>query len=53
LTIDAGIGWPLGRSLEVALLGTNLGDATYAQTADPNGVAAPGRSFQLTLRGRI
>ena len=31
----------------------NVADAAYHQTADPNGVPAPGRSLQLTLRGRV
>lgn len=50
---DGGVGWRLSPGLEIALLGRNLGDADYRQTADPNGVAAPGRSFQVTLRGRV
>lgn len=51
--LDAGIGYTFAPSLEVGLLGRNLADASYRQTADPNGVRAPGRWFQVTLRGRL
>jgi iron complex outermembrane receptor protein len=52
-SLDAGAGVAVAAWLDLGLLARNLTDATFFQTADPNGVPAPGRSVQLTLRGRL
>jgi outer membrane receptor protein involved in Fe transport len=51
--VDAGVGYRVGRALELQLLGRNLTDRAYYGTADSTAVLAPGRSVQLSLRGRI
>ncbi len=51
--LDAGAGVAVAEWLDLGVLARNLADAAYFQTADPNGVPAPGRSLQLTLRGRL
>lgn len=51
--VDAGFGYRLSEMLEVQLLGRNLTDRAYFNSADEGTVLAPGRSVQLALRGRI
>lgn len=51
--LDAGAGFTVAPWLDLGLIARNVTDAFYHQTADPNGVPAPGRSLQLTLRGRV
>jgi len=49
--LDGGVGFDLGRGLELALLGRNLLDRSYLGGADERAVAAPGRSVRVVLRG--
>ena len=51
--LDAGAGLTVAPWLDLGVIARNITDAAYYQTADPNGVPAPGRSLQLTLRGRV
>ena len=51
--LDAAVGFRLCDALEVQLLGRNLLDKAYLASADDDSVLAPGRSFQLTIRGMI
>lgn len=51
--VDAGLGYRVSEVLELQLLGRNLADRFYYGSADEKTVPAPGRSVQLTLRGRI
>lgn len=51
--VDAGFGYRVNEALEVQLLGRNLTDRAYFGTADALAVLAPGRTVQLSLRGRI
>ncbi len=51
--LDGAIGWAFSEKLQVQLLGRNLLDRTYLGSADEDSVLAPGRSFILTLRGRL
>ena len=51
--LDAGIGWSVSRALEISLVGRNLFDRSYLGSADEDAVLAPGRSVQLSLRGRF
>ena len=49
--MDAGVGWRVNGALEVQLLGRNLFDHAYLGSADENAVLAPGRSWQVSVRG--
>ncbi len=49
--LDAGFGWKLSRALELGLVGRNLFNRSYFGSADEDGVLAPGRSVQLSIRG--
>ncbi|MEN8165244.1 MAG: TonB-dependent receptor [Acidobacteriota bacterium] len=51
--LDGAIGWAFSEKLQLQLLGRNLFDRTYLGSADEDSVPAPGRSFTLTLRGRL
>jgi len=51
--LDGAIGWAFSEKLQLQLLGRNLFDKTYLGSADEDSVLAPGRSFTLTLRGRL
>ncbi len=51
--LDGAIGWAFSESLQLQLLGRNLFDRAYLGSADEDAVLAPGRSFTLTLRGRL
>jgi len=51
LTVDAGIGTRLTSSLELQVLGRNLLDRSYLDSADASAVLAPGRALEVTLRG--
>lgn len=51
--MDAGVGVRLNRALELYLVGRNLFDKAYLGSADEDAVLAPGRSFQLSIRGRF
>jgi outer membrane receptor protein involved in Fe transport len=51
--VDAGVGYRISQALELQLLGRNLTDRAYYGAADSTAVLAPGRSVQLSLRGRI
>ena len=51
--VDAGVGYNLSEALQLQLTGRNLLDRTYPGSADEDAVLAPGRSFQLILRGRL
>jgi iron complex outermembrane receptor protein len=51
--IDAGVGYHLSDAVQLQLTGRNLLDRSYPGSADEDAVIAPGRSFQLILRGRI
>ncbi len=51
--LDAGVGYRLSTALDVQLLGRNLLDRAYLASADEDAVLAPGRSVQLSLRGRF
>jgi iron complex outermembrane receptor protein len=51
--VDAGVGFRVSRAFEVAILGRNLFDEGYLVSADEDAVLAPGRSVQLSLRGRL
>ncbi|MFZ5788651.1 MAG: TonB-dependent receptor [Acidobacteriota bacterium] len=50
---DAGAGFRVSQALELQLLGRNLLDRAYRDSADEASVLAPGRSIRLTLRGQI
>lgn len=50
---DLGVGYRLNEMLEIQLLGRNLGDREYFGSTDENTILAPGRSVQLSLRGRV
>ena len=52
-TVDLGGGWRLSRLFEVHVLARNLLDKTYLDSPDENAVLAPGRSFEIALRGRL
>jgi len=51
--LDAGFGWKLSRTLELGLVGRNLLNRSYIASADEDAVLAPGRSVQLSIRGRF
>ncbi|MEE4271489.1 MAG: TonB-dependent receptor [Thermoanaerobaculales bacterium] len=51
--LDAGVGLRLSDALELNLLGRNLFDKAYLDSSDEDAVLAPGRSFQLSIRGRF
>jgi iron complex outermembrane receptor protein len=51
--LDGAIGWAFSEKLQLQLLGRNLLDKAYLGSADEDSVLAPGRSFTLTLRGRL
>ena len=51
--LDAGFGWRLSRALEFGIVGRNLLDRSYFSSADEDAVLAPGRSVQLSIRGRF
>ncbi len=51
--LDAGFGWKLSRALELGLVGRNLFNRSYFGSADEDAVLAPGRSVQLSIRGRF
>jgi outer membrane receptor protein involved in Fe transport len=51
--LDAGVTWTLSRAVQLQLLGRNLLDESYLVSADEDAVLAPGRSFQLSLRGTL
>ena len=51
--LDAGAGYALKRWLELSVLARNLFDRSYLASADEDAVLAPGRSFQIVLRGRL
>ena len=51
--LDGAIGWAFTEGLQLQLLGRNLLDRTYLGSADEDAVLAPGRSFILTVRGRL
>jgi outer membrane receptor protein involved in Fe transport len=51
--VDGAVGWAFGPELEIQLLGRNLFDEGFLGSADEDAVLAPGRSFTLTLRGRL
>jgi iron complex outermembrane receptor protein len=51
--LDAGVGYHLSDALQLQLSGRNLLDRSYPGSADEDAVLAPGRSFQLILRGRM
>ena len=50
--LDGAVGFRLSDALQIRLLGRNLLDKAYLASADADSVLAPGRSLQLTLRGR-
>lgn len=49
--LDLGVGIRIAPGLEAQLLGRNLLDRSYLDSADENAVLAPGRSLEVTLRG--
>ena len=49
--LDASLGMRLSDMVQVQLLGRNLLDADYLVSADENAVPAPGRTFELAVRG--
>ena len=51
--LDAGFGWRLSRALELGIVGRNLFNRSYVASADEDAVFAPGRSVQLSIRGRF
>jgi len=51
--LDAGVGFRISDALELNLLGRNLFDKAYLDSSDEDAVLAPGRSFQLSIRGRF
>jgi iron complex outermembrane receptor protein len=51
--LDAGFGWRLSRALELGIVGRNLFNRSYLSSADEDAVLAPGRSVQLSIRGRF
>lgn len=51
--LDATVGWRLSAAMELQLLGRNLLDRAYFASADEDAVLAPGRSIQLSIRGRL
>lgn len=51
--LDAGAGWRLSSALEIAIVLRNLLDEAYLASADEEAVLAPGRSVQLSIRGRF
>jgi iron complex outermembrane receptor protein len=51
--VDVGAGVRLSSALEIGILGRNLFDRSYFSSADEDAVLAPGRSVQLSIRGRF
>ena len=51
--LDAGIGWRLGRRVEIDLLGRNLVDKAYLVSPDSRATLAAGRSGLATLTLRF
>ncbi len=51
--LDAGLGLPLGRGLELRVLGRNLLDRAYLASTDEDAVLAPGRSLGVMVRMRL
>jgi outer membrane receptor protein involved in Fe transport len=51
--LDVGVTWTLSTAVQLQLLGRNLLDSEYLVSADEDGVLAPGRSIQLSLRGAL
>ncbi len=51
--LDATVGYRLSAALELQLLGRNLLNRAYLASADEDAMLAPGRSVQLTIRGRL
>lgn len=52
-TLEMGAGWHLSDLLELRLVGRNLTDRRYFESADAAAALARGRSFTLGLVGRI
>ena len=51
--LDSAVGYRLSAALEVQLLGRNLLNKAFFASADEDAVLAPGRSLQLSIRGRL
>lgn len=51
--VDASVGYRFSPQLEVSLLGRNLFDHDYLGSPDVAAMPAPGRNFQLVLRGKV
>ncbi len=51
VAVDAGFGYRVTEALEIQLLGRNLSDRRYLDSADEKAVLAPGRAVELTVRG--
>jgi len=49
--VDAALGMRVRDALEVELLGRNLGDRAYPDSADALAALAPGRTIAISLRG--
>ncbi len=53
VVFDAGLGRDIGDHLQLQLLGRNLFDQTYPASTDEKSMPAPGRSLQLSIRGKF
>ncbi len=51
--IDVAVGVRVRETLEVQILGRNLADRAYPDSADALAALAPGRSITISLRGRF
>jgi outer membrane receptor protein involved in Fe transport len=51
--VDATVGWRISNLVTLQLAGRNLFDHSHLASADEDSVLAPGRSVQLSLRGRL
>jgi outer membrane receptor protein involved in Fe transport len=51
--VDLSVGWRFPGGFDVTLVGRNLLDKAYADSADELHVTAPGRSAMLTIGGRF
>jgi len=51
-TLDLGTGWHLTEALELRVVGKNLGDRRYRESADETAALAAGRAVTLGLVGR-
>lgn len=51
-TVDAGVGWRFGEAIELRLIGRNLTDRHYRDSADVDAAWATGRSLSVGVLGR-